>query len=71
MSVARISTPAPPALRPQALQFPARRQQHVAGHQAQTQANGLPKSALNPSNAAKTGRTMAGAASKRILNLHL
>lgn len=67
MSVGRISTPAPPALRPQALQFPARR----PGHQAQTQANGLPKSALNPSNAAKTGRTMAGAASKRILNLHL
>ncbi|HXZ01331.1 MAG TPA: hypothetical protein VEI03_15135 [Stellaceae bacterium] len=66
MSVSGISTPAfSPQHRP-ALQFPARR----LGHQAQTQANGLPKSALSPSNSAKTGKMMAGAASKRILNLH-
>lgn len=70
MSVNGISTPSFPALRRQTLQSPAQRLQHSAGHQVQTQANGLPKSALNPSNAAKTGKTMAGTASKRILNLH-
>jgi hypothetical protein len=70
MSVTGISTSPLPAQHRQALQPLAQRLRQAAGHQAQTQANGLPKSVVSPSSAAKTGRTMAGATSKRILNLH-
>ncbi|MGO8919086.1 MAG: hypothetical protein ACLQJR_24560 [Stellaceae bacterium] len=71
MSTSGISTSNLPLQRQQALQSPARRLQQAARHQAQLQANGLPKSAMNPSNTAKTGRSMAGSASTRLLNLHL
>lgn len=71
MSVTGISTSAIPMQQRQALQPLTRRLPHVGGHQVQTQANGLPKSALSPSNTAKTGKTMAGATSKHILDLRL
>ena len=69
MSTSGISTSNFPVPHRQALQLPARRLQQ-AGRQAQAQANGLPKSALNPSNSIKTGRTMATTASQHFLNLH-
>jgi hypothetical protein len=59
-----------PVMRRQALSAPAQRLQRAVP-QAQTQANGFPKSALSPSNSVKTGRGMATTASRHILNLHL
>lgn len=70
MSTSGIPTSNLPVLPRQALPSPAQRLQR-AGRQVQTQANGLPRSALNPSNSVKTGRGMAATASRHILNLHL
>lgn len=70
MSVSSLSSSTTPAQHP-APSTALRRAQPPAGDQGQLNANGLPRSALNPSEATRTGRTVSGSASQRILDLHL